>query len=148
VLSDGRTSRLYQNLVEQQLAIVSRGFTGYPNDKYPNLMVFYTLPAPGQTIETVEAALTQELEKVKQEPISDRELDRVKNQIRANLLRSLQSNSGLASQLAEYEVKTGSWQNLFTQLDKIQRVTPADLQRIAQQTFRPENLTLGRLQGE
>ena len=147
VLSDGRTSRLYQNLVEQQLAIVSRGFTGYPNDKYPNLMVFYTLPAPGQTLETVEAALTQELENVKQNPISDRELDRVKNQIRANLLRSLQSNSGLASQLAEYEVKTGSWQNLFTQLDKIQGVTPGDLQRIAQQTFRPENLTLGRLQG-
>jgi predicted Zn-dependent peptidase len=146
VLSEGRTSRLYQNLVEKQLAIVSRGFTGYPNDKYPNLMVFYTLPAPGQTVETVETALTQELENLKQEPVSDRELDRVKNQIRANLLRSLQSNSGLAAQLAEYEVKTGSWQNLLTQLDKIQAVTPADLQRIAQQTFRPENLTLGRLQ--
>lgn len=147
LLSDGRTSRLYQNLVEKQLAIVSRSFTGYPNDKYPNLMVFYTLPAPGQPLETVEAALTQELEKLKQEPVSDRELDRVKNQIRADLLRSLQSNSGLAAQLAEYEVNTGSWKNLFTQLDQIQAVTPTDLQRIAQQTFRPENLTLGRLNG-
>ncbi|MEY2978909.1 MAG: M16 family metallopeptidase [Prochlorotrichaceae cyanobacterium] len=148
LLSNGRTSRLYQNLVEQRLAIVSRGFTGYPNDKYPNLMAFYTLPAPGHSLAEVEAAVNQELENLKTTPVSDRELQRVKNQIRADLLRSLQSTRGLAAQLAEYEVKTGSWQNLLTQLDRIQAVTPMDIQRIAQQTFRPENLTLGRLQSD
>ena len=146
ILSQGRTSRLYQSLVDQQqIALVARGFTGYPNDKYPNLMVFYTLPSPGHDLATVEAALNEQLDLLQREPVSEQELDRVKNQARASLLRSLQSNSGLAAQLAEYEVKTGSWQNLFTQLDRIQAVTPADIQRIARATFRPENRTIGRL---
>lgn len=146
ILSNGRTSRLYDRLVdEQQIAIVARGFTGYPNDKYANLMVFYVLPAPNHTLEEVEAALNQELDRLTQEPVTQEELNRVKNQVRAGLLRSLQSNSGLASQLAEYEVKTGSWQNLFTQLDRILSITPADLQHLAQQTFRAENRTIGRL---
>ncbi|MGA0200777.1 MAG: M16 family metallopeptidase, partial [Prochlorotrichaceae cyanobacterium] len=102
----------------------------------------------GHSLAEVEAAVNQELENLKTTPVSDRELQRVKNQIRADLLRSLQSTRGLAAQLAEYEVKTGSWQNLLTQLDRIQAVTPMDIQRIAQQTFRPENLTLGRLQSD
>lgn len=146
VLSDGRTSRLYRALVEeQQIALTARGVNGYPNDKYPNLMLFYALPAPGHSIDEVAVALAHELEQLKREPVDIMELERVKTQSRAALLRSLQSNSGMAALLAEYEVKTGSWQNLFRELDAVNAVTPEDIQNLAQVMFRPENRTIGRL---
>lgn len=146
ILSDGRTSRLYKSLIqEQQLALNAQGFSGFPGNKYPNLMLFYALTAPGHTVEEVAKALHQEIERLTSEPVSDLELERAKTKARADLLRSLDSNSGMASLLVEYQVKTGSWQNLFKQLESIESVTPADIQRIAQATFVPENRTTGRL---
>jgi predicted Zn-dependent peptidase len=146
ILSDGRTSRLYKALVEQkQVALAAEGSNGFPGDKYPNLMLFYGLTAPGHSAEDVAIALRQEIDRLKTEPVSALELDRVKTQARAALLRSLDSNDGMASLLAEYEVKTGSWRNLFKELEAIAAITPADLQRVAQATFVPENRTIGKL---
>lgn len=146
LLSDGRTSRLYKSLVEQQqLALAAQGYSGYPGEKYPNLMLFYAQTAPGRTVDEVAAALSKEIERLKNEPVSALELDRVKTQARADLLRSLNSNMGMAFSLLDYQVKTGSWRNLFKELDAIAAVTPADIQRVAQATFRPENRTIGKL---
>jgi predicted Zn-dependent peptidase len=89
--------------------------------------------------------LRQEIERLKTEPVTDAELQRVKTQARAGLLRSLDSNMGMAQQLLEYEVKTGSWRNLFKQLDEITAVTTADIQRVAKASFTAENRTIGKL---
>lgn len=146
ILSDGRTARLYRTLVEQQkVALTAQGFSGFPGNKYPNLMLFYALTAPGKSVAEVQKALQAEINRLKTEPVSAEELDRVKTQARAGILRSLDDNSGMAELLAEYEVKTGSWRNLFDQLDKIAAVTPADIQRVAQQTFVPTNRTVGKI---
>ncbi|MCM1983553.1 M16 family metallopeptidase [Lyngbya confervoides] len=146
ILSDGRTSRLYKSLVEeQQVALNAQGFNGFPGDKYPNLMLFYALSAPGHSLDEVELALRQEIDRLKSEPVTAQELDRVKTQAKAGLLRSLDSNSGMANLLVEYEVKTGDWRNLFRQLDRLEAVTAADIQRVAQATFSPENRTIGRI---
>ncbi|HBE31162.1 MAG TPA: peptidase M16 [Cyanobacteria bacterium UBA11369] len=146
ILSDGRTSRLYKSLVvEKQLALGAQGFSGYPGDKYPNLMLFYALTAPGHSVDEVATALRAEIDRLKTEPVSPQELQRVKTQARAGLLRSLNSNSGMAELLLEYEVKTGSWKNLFQQLDAIANISPADIQRVANATFQPSNRTIGRL---
>ncbi|KAI9131435.1 pitrilysin family protein [Acaryochloris sp. CCMEE 5410] len=144
LLSDGRTSRLYKSLVEsQKIALSAEGFSGFPGDKYPNLMLFYALTAPGHTVDEVATALNAELAKLKTELVDIQDLDRLKTQARASLLRSLDSNSGMARLLTEYEVKTGDWRNLFSELEKIESVTPEDVQRIAQATFKPENRTVG-----
>ncbi|WP_292799937.1 pitrilysin family protein [Nostoc sp. NMS7] len=146
LLSDGRTSRLYKSLVEKQrLALNAQGFSGFPGDKYPNLMLFYALTAPGHTVDQLAVALRQEIDKLKTEPIAAADLQRVKTQARAGLLRTLDSNMGMAQQLLEYEVKTGSWRNLFKQLDDIAAVTTADIERVAKKTFTPENRTIGKL---
>lgn len=146
LLSDGRTSRLYKSLVEkQQLALSAQGYSGFPGDKYANLMLFYALTAPGHTADEVGAALSKEIERLKTEPVSAQELERVKTQARAELLRSLNSNMGMAELLLEYEVKTGSWRNLFKQLEAIAAVTPEDIQQVAKETFQPQNRTVGRL---
>lgn len=146
LLSDGRLSRLYQSLVvERQVALSAEGLNGFPGDKFPNLVLFYALTAPNHTVDEVAVALQQELERLKTEPVTVQELDRLKTQAKARLLRSLKSNLGMAKALAEYEVKTGSWRNLFREVDAIAAVTAADVQRVAQETFRAENRTVGRL---
>ncbi|NEP21355.1 pitrilysin family protein [Moorena sp. SIO3I6] len=146
LLSDGRTSRLYKSLVEgKQVALSAAGFSGFPGDKYPNLMLFYALTAPGHTVEEVASALAEDIEKLKTELVSPQELERVKTQARASLLRSLDSNMGMARNLATYEVKTGDWRNLFKEIEDIEAVSAADIQRVAQATFRPENRTIGRI---
>ncbi len=147
LLSDGRTSRLYKSLIEEQrLALSAQGFSGFPGDKYPNLMLFYALTAPGHTPDEMGVALRKEIERLKTEPVSASELERVKTQARAGLLRSLDSNMGMAQLLLEYEVKTGSWRNLFQELEAIAAVTPAEVQRVAKVTFQPQNRTIGRLE--
>ncbi|WP_149031111.1 M16 family metallopeptidase [Moorena producens] len=146
LLSDGRTSRLYKSLVEgKQVALSAAGFSGFPGDKYPNLMLFYALTAPGHTVEEVASALEEDIEKLKTELVSPQELERVKTQARASLLRSLDSNMGMARNLATYEVQTGDWRNLFKEIEDIEKVSAEDIQRVAQATFRPENRTIGRI---
>jgi predicted Zn-dependent peptidase len=146
ILSDGRTSRLYQHLVqEQQVALSAQGYNGFPGDKYPNLMMFYALTAQGHSLSELEAALHGEIEALRQELVASEELERVKNQARVSLLRALDSNSGMARLLVSYDVKTGDWRNLFSEIDRLEAVTAEDIRRVAQKTFTPENRTVGRL---
>ena len=145
-MSDGRTSRLYKSLVEEkQVALTARGISSFPGEKYPNLMLFYALSAPNHSLDEVSTALDEEIDRLKNEPVSDLELKRVKTQARAALLRSLDSNNGMAELLVEYEVKTGSWRNLFEELERLSAVSAADIQRVANSTFIPSNRTIGRL---
>jgi predicted Zn-dependent peptidase len=108
-------------------------------------MLLYAMTAPGHTVDEVATVLDAELERLKTEPVSLEELDRVKTQARAGLLRTLSSNQGMAALLPEYEANTGDWRNLFEQLKQIEAVTAADVQRIAQDLFQPEKLTIGQL---
>ncbi|ERN42569.1 putative Zn-dependent peptidase [Rubidibacter lacunae KORDI 51-2] len=146
LLGSGRTSRLYKSLVvEQQVALSVQTDNAFPGNRYPSLMLFYGASAPGRTLDELEAALTAELDLLKTEPVAAEELARVKTQVRASLLRSLDSPAGMARQLAEYQAKTGDWRNLFARVEQLAAVTPEDVQRIARATFVPENRTVGRL---
>lgn len=146
LLSDGRTSRLYKSLVEEKrLALAAQGFSGFPGEKYPNLMLFYALTAPGRSVDEVATSLRAEIERLKTQPVTDAELKRVKTQARAELIEALDSNMGMAQQLLEYEVKTGSWRNLFKQLARLEAVGAKDVQRVAIATFTAQNRTIGKL---
>ncbi len=146
ILSGGRTARLYRSLVEQQqLALSIQVSPTFPGDRYSNLLVLFAQPAPDRSIEQVAAAIEAELTQLKTTPVPAAELDQVKTQARASLLQTLASNQGMASLLPEYEAKTGSWRNLFEELKAIDAVTAADVQRVAQQVFQPQNQTVGKL---
>ncbi len=146
ILSAGRTSRFYQKIVqEEKVALQAESFNGFPGDKYPNLIMFYALTAPGHTVDEVQTSIQREINRLVKQPVDRAELDRIKTQARAGLLRSLDSNSGMAEALMEFENKTGSWRNLFKQIDQIAAITPADIQRVAQATFTPQNRTIGRI---
>ncbi|MFQ6035668.1 MAG: M16 family metallopeptidase [Sedimentisphaerales bacterium] len=140
----GRTSRLYKTLVkEKKIAIAASGFQGLPGNKYPGLFLFYAVPARGHTNQECEQAIDAEIERLKTELVSPEELQKAKTRSRANLIRQLDSNSGLAAQLTFYEVVTGDWRNLFKQLDKIEQVTAEDIQRVAKEYFTSKNRIVG-----
>jgi predicted Zn-dependent peptidase len=146
LMSDGRRSRLYDQLVDKQkIALSARGFNGYPGNKFPNLLVFYAFPTPGTSLEKIETALRAEITKLQQEPVTPAELERVKRQFKVEILDSLGFDWYMASALVEAEVKLGSWRKLFEEIDRVDAVTASDIQRVAQAAFIETNRTVGKL---
>jgi predicted Zn-dependent peptidase len=133
---------MYRSLVrDQQIAAEAQGFSPYPGDKYPGLFAFYAVPLPGHTPAEMRDAIHKEIEKLKTTDVTDDELKMFKTRTRADLLRGLADNQGLANALAEYQTRYGDWRELFTQLDKVDRVTKADIRRVANQVFVASNRT-------
>jgi predicted Zn-dependent peptidase len=142
IMSNGRVSRLYRSLVEQQqIAAESQGFSPFPGAKYPNLFAFYAVPLPGHSPAEMREAIHKEIDKLKSADVSDAELQMFKTRARADLLRGLADNQGLANALAEYQTRYGDWRELFLQLDRVDKVTKADIRRVANRIFVVSNRT-------
>ena len=146
ILSNGRTARLYKSLVrDQKIAADAEGLSDFPGDKYPNLYAFYAVPVPGHTPDEMRGAVHKEIDKLKTTDVTDTELEMFKTRARADLLRGLADNEGLAHQLAEYQTRYGDWRELFHELDRINAVTKADVRRVANQVFIPGNRTTAEI---
>jgi len=145
VLSGGRTSRLYRELIEkQQVAITSFFGTGFPGDKYPNLGIFYALPAPGRSLNDLQKAGNQEMYKMTQNVRAD-EVERVKKSARSSVFKVFQSNESMASILAEFAVKTGDPLNAFRNIHALELVDEREVERVCGAIFRDKNRTIGRI---
>jgi predicted Zn-dependent peptidase len=144
LMSEGRTSRLYRALVrDKKVSSFSAGFSGLPGTKYPHLFAFYAVPLPGHTTREVADAIHAEIDRLKKEDISDDELKMIKTRTKADLIRGLGDNEGLATQLATYQTRYGDWRELFRSVDRIDKVTKADIRRVANETFNDTNRTVG-----
>jgi predicted Zn-dependent peptidase len=145
ILGRGRTSRLYRSLVlERQLATQVSVFDA-PGSRYPNLLVLYAMPRAPHSSADVEQALLAEIERLKKEPVNGRELQQILNQLEFDEARQMGTNGGLARNLSEYEAVAGTWRYLATYRTKVAKVTPADIQRVAQQYLTRENRLVGTL---
>jgi predicted Zn-dependent peptidase len=144
LLSDGRTSRLYRSLVrDKKVAAQAFGFNGFPGEKYPNLFLFFAVPTPGHTAAEMAEPIRVEIDRLKNENVSPEDLQSVKTRVKAQLIRQLDSNSGLAFQLASYQTMYGDWRELFREVDRIDKVSAADVRRVANIVFTPTNRTVG-----
>lgn len=146
LLSDGRTSRLHKRLVQdQQSAAAVSAFSSYPGAQYPNLFVIGATPRAPHTTAEIERALSAELDRLKKEPVTPREMDKILNQLDAGLVRSLRSNGGMASRLAYFQAISGDWRETVTLRDRIANVRPEDIQRVAAQYFTKSNRIVATL---
>jgi predicted Zn-dependent peptidase len=144
ILSEGRTSRLYRSLVrDKKIAANAAGGNGFPGNKYPSLFTFFAFTTPGHGAAEVRAAIEEQLTRLKNEDVTPEELQSVKTRVKAQILRQLDSNSGLALQLATVQTLFGDWRELFHIPDRIDKVTAADVRRVAAKTFTAENRTVG-----
>ena len=146
ILSHGRTSRLYRTLVQEKgiAQSVDTG-NGFPAARYPNLFIISSAPRFPHTNKELEDAIYEEIETLKNEPVSREELTKAKNQIKADFLRGLSSNSGIASMLSYFEVIAGDYRYITNQMKIIDTITAEDITRTAQKYLNPENRTVAIL---
>jgi zinc protease len=144
ILSGGRASRLYRSLVyDRHLALEAGGDYSYFSLD-PNLFWFWATAMPGQTPETLEKALLEEMEKFRNEPVTAEELARARNQIEAQFVFQQDSVYRRASLLARFET-IGGYRLLDSYVDLIRSVTAADVQRVARTYFPPDRKNVGVL---
>jgi len=145
ILSSGRTSRLYKDLVIEKQIATEIGVFDAPGQRYPNLFVINANPRAPHTVKEVESAILAELERLKTEPVAERDLQRILNKIEYDDASRMGTNGGLARNLTEYEATTGSWRYMVGYRNKVAGVTAADIQRVARKYFTRENRVVGSI---
>jgi predicted Zn-dependent peptidase len=143
LLTNGRTSRLYQKLVLEKQLVTSVSSFSAPGSRYANLFIINATPRAPHTVAEVEQAIYQELDRLKKEPMTQKELQQILNQLEYEESRQMASNSGLARNLTEYEAVAGTWRYLIEHRQKVATITPADVMRVAKQYFTRENRNVG-----
>ncbi len=143
ILGQGRTSRLYKKLIIEQQIATEVGVFDAPGSRFPNLFIISATPRAPHTVKEVEDSILAELERLKNEPVSERELQRILNKIEYEEARRMGTNGGLARNLTEYEATTGSWRYMIEYRHKVAAVTPADIQRVAREYLTRENRMVG-----
>lgn len=145
VLSSGRTGRLYRRLVtEAQVASSVTTFEA-PGQRFPNLYAIGAEPRAPHTTQEVERAVLEELERLRDEPVGEDELKKIRGQLEADAIYALRSSTSLAGLLSFYEILTGDWRNLVRRNEALKMVTAAQVQEVARRTFTPSNRTVAVL---
>lgn len=143
ILSSGRTSLLYKDLVqEKRLALGAQAIATFPDGRLANLFAFFLAPAQGHTLEENQRELETVLARFEAKPVDAETLTRVKTKVRASVISQLDSNAGLAALIAKYYGSYGDWRKLFTAIDDIDKVTAEDVQRVAIKSFAQKSRTV------
>ena len=146
LLTRGRTSRLFKALIEERhLADSIHAINGIPGARYQNQFALFATPHHPHTCMDLELAIDAEIGRIKSEPVSGRELEKVKNQIRVDFIRGLDSNAGLAGMLSYYEALLGDYHYITRYTDVIDKITPDDIMLAARTYLVRENRTVATL---
>jgi zinc protease len=141
VLSNGQSSRLYRKLVyDQQLALEAGGQTIVLED--PGVFFFFAILQAGKTVEEAETSLAEEAQRLIAEPVPQEELEKAKNQIVSGQVFERQTVQDKGVAIGYASVILGDVSRLDKDLAEFQKVTAADVQRVAKAYFRPENRTV------
>ncbi len=143
-LGQGRTSLLYKDLIkEKKIAMNVGAFAGFPGDKYPTLMAVFAMSSAGHDNSELETEIFKEVKKMRDELVPVEEVEKIKARAKAAFINGISSNNGLGMQLASYQTLWGDWRELFRELDRINAVTPEDIQRVAQKYLTKKNRVVG-----
>ncbi len=138
VLATGRSSRLYKELVDKQQKAVQSGSFQY-NLEDSGLFISYAISNAGITAEDLEAAMQVELNKVKNELISKKEFEKLRNQIESGFVNSVSTIAGIAENLADYHLMYGDANLINTEIEKYMSVTREDIQNVAKKYLNKDN---------
>ncbi|MBI3301331.1 MAG: insulinase family protein [Deltaproteobacteria bacterium] len=144
ILAGGRSARLQTTLVENKALVLAADADYDRTSRDPTLFVLSMRIAPGKKWQEAEAALYQEVEKLKTKPVTEKELQRAQNLVEAAFTYGQDSLFYRAQQLGEYAA-LGDWSLIYKVIPGIRAVAAADIQRVAQTYLREENCTVGVL---
>ncbi len=146
ILTGGRSSRLNREIVEKQkIAASIGGYTGVPGERFPGLFMLEVVPLAPHTTADVEEAIYREIERLKKEPVTAEELNAAKTRYKRSFADGLVNNLGQASILAYNDATLGDWREGFRRADAVQKVTAADVQKVATLYLKKANRTVGTL---
>lgn len=145
ILSHGKSSRLYQNLVYEQKSALAVGSEYSLLQSDPGLFYFYALVSPNQKPELIEESLHREIKRLQADPPSELELQRAKNQVEASHVFEQDSNFRRAMLLGQAESVGAGWRKIDQFVERIRAVTAKDIQRVARQYLTEDNRTVGTL---
>ncbi len=137
----GRTGRLYKGLVLGR-QVANQVGAAIDAKKYAGSLTVECTVKDGKDPSAVEGAVYEEIEKLQREPVPAEELQKVKNQAKANAFRRLSSPIGIMFQLMQYE-GMGDWKRINTHPELLDAVSAEDLQRVAKTYFTRETRTVG-----
>jgi len=136
ILTYGRSSRLYKKMVSKDKSALAVGsLAGFPGTKYPSLYLIYALPNMKHTTAELEKVITEAIEKLKKEPVTQDELLSAKTRIKVNTIKRMKSNQGLLTGLLSSEIIQGSWEKYFDHLNEIDKITSKDIKDLANKYF-------------
>ncbi len=138
LLSQGESSRLYKSLVdEQQKAVFVGNFPLALED--PGVALVFGISNMGVEVSDLETAINDEIEKVRNNLISEREFKKLQNQIENDFITSNARVAGIAESLADYHMYFGSADLINTEIERYRKVTREDIQRVANKYFSDKN---------
>ncbi len=147
IMTNGRSSRLYKKMVtEDKAALFVGSMAGFPGNKYPSLYIVFSLPNTGHSTEELEKIISDGINKLKTEKVTEEELKSAKVRMKVALIKQMTSNRGLLSSLLSNEILTGSWENAFTYLRKIENVSAEDLKKLAEKYFTLSNRVVVKIE--
>ena len=141
ILSEGRSSRIYKSLVYDKQLAVEADATGNFTEQ-PNLFFATIILSQGKSMDLAEKALNAELARLRMEPVTDKELEKAKNKMRAEYAFARQSVQDKAQALGHAAVIHGDTATVNKEYDLFMNVTKEDIMRVARMYFRPENRTV------
>ena len=146
ILTTGNSPRMYQGLVDKQVAIEVD--TYMPMSFDPNLFYVMGVANPGVTAPELEDAMISEINRISQQGVTEAELEKVKNIKLMGFYRAMETINGKANTIGTYELFFGSYDKLFNAPEAYNKVTPADIQRVAQTYLKRSNRTVAVLAAE
>ena len=146
VLSGGGSTRFPRRLVrEQQIAVsADAGYDGY--GRLPSLFYLDATPVQGKSLTELEAAIKAEIHELKENTVAIEELDRIKSQVLANAIYERDSIFYQAMQIGTLETVGLGWERMEEYVDRISRVTPHQIQHVAQKYLVDDDLTVAFLE--
>jgi len=143
ILGNSMSSRLFQEVREQN-ALAYSIYSYVTAYRDTGLLTIYAGTDPSNAIQAIRLIM-KEMKKIKDEGITPAEETRVKNQIKGNLVLSLESSNSHMSRIARQEIYFGKYLSMDDVIKAVDKVTAGQIHRIAQQLFTPENLALSIL---
>lgn len=146
ILDGGSSARLSRELVRGSHVAASAGASFSAFNRLPGMLLLDGIPAKGRSIAELEQALQAQIHRLREEPVAETELERIRNQLIAAKVYERDSVFAQARQMGSLETVGLGWELMDQYVDRLSQVTPAQIQAVARKFLTPDNLTLAQLE--
>jgi predicted Zn-dependent peptidase len=147
LLTTGNSARLNKSLISEE-QVATSVFSFHPESIDPNIFVIYATASQQGSAEQVEKAIIKQLNDIMKNGVTEKELQKVKNQKLVSFYRDISTINGKANSIGSYELYFGNYEKLYDAPKNFGKVTTEDIQRVANTYLRKKNRTVGVLSKE